>query len=79
MTSRHVCACGRDALEVVRVASEDGLLLVAVCEDCLETGDYATPGSPLADRRPLTPMASRTDDHDELPLADATSDERGAA
>ena len=78
MASRHVCACGRDALEVVRVASEDGLLLVAVCEDCLETGDYAAPGSPLAERRPLTPMASRRNDPDELPLADA-SEEPGAA
>jgi|RhiMetdeSRZDD1v2_1073273.scaffolds.fasta_scaffold148437_2 hypothetical protein len=78
-TSRHLCACGRDALEIVRVASEDGLLLVAVCEDCLETGDYAAPGSPLADRRPLTPMASRSDDPEEPPLANAESDERGAA
>jgi len=78
MASRHVCACGRDALEVVRVASEDGLLLVAVCEDCLETGDYAAPGSPLAERRPLTPMASRRNDPYELPLADA-SEEPGAA
>ena len=59
----RVCACGREAVDVLRVASEDGMLLVPVCEEC---SDSATcPAEEQLDlfgrfeRRALAAMPSR--------------------
>lgn len=81
-TARHLCACGRDAVDVLRIASEDGLLLLPVCADCIEVGD--TTGTeqrelfpPSERRRPLTSMPSRDENaQTSLPLGD---EEQGAA
>ena len=78
------CACGRAAVGVVPVASEDGLLLIAVCADCSEdptAGDLVTPAHDLP-RKPLATMASREDEGQPfLPLHDDDTDEleHGAA
>ena len=86
MTARHRCACGLDAIDEVRVASEDGLLLVPVCADCIselsdgvgvEQRDLVGPSE---HRRPLTAMPARDDDRQpRLPLSDVTDLEEGAA
>jgi hypothetical protein len=68
-----VCACGRPAVDVLRIAGEDGLLLVPVCEEC---GDSATGAAEeqldlfgRIERRPLAAMPSRDDDRQRpLPL-----------
>jgi hypothetical protein len=39
IAARDLCACGQDAIDVLRVASDDGLLLIPVCADCIEVGD----------------------------------------
>jgi hypothetical protein len=87
MSARHRCACGHDAIDVVRVASEDGLLLIPVCADCIsEVSDAA--GEEQRDlfelserRRPPTAMPARDDDRQpRLPLRDLTDvEEEGAA
>jgi hypothetical protein len=86
MTARHRCACGHDAIDEVRVASEDGLLLIPVCADCIgELSDGV--GAEQRDlfgtseyRRPLTAMPARDDDRQPtLPLSDVTDLEEGAA
>jgi hypothetical protein len=78
--SERVCACGRDAVDVLHLASEDGLLLIPVCAECAddpvagEQGDLFGPSR----RRPLTAMPPRDDDAQaSLPLDDAQ--EPGAA
>jgi hypothetical protein len=79
----RVCACGRDAIDVVSVASDDGLLLIPVCAECIE--DPAAGEQQelfrLSDRRPLAAMPPRDDPQQPLPLADLTDadEEQGAA
>jgi hypothetical protein len=81
------CACGRAAVGVVPVASEDGVLLIAVCADCSEdptageSGDLFTPVHD-APRKPLATMASREKEEQPLlPLHEDDTDEveHGAA
>ena len=81
--AESICACGREAVDVLRVASEDGLLLIPVCAECIEdpaVGEQRELFGPDS-RRPLTTMPSREDDdaQEQLPLGDASNDERGAA
>lgn len=80
------CACGRAAIEVMPIATEDGLLLVPACADCIEAGDVA--GAEQGDlwgrpqRRPLKSMRAREDDQQPpLPLGDASDidEQQGAA
>jgi hypothetical protein len=84
MAVRHLCACGRDAIDVVRVASEDGLLLIPVCAECIEdpTAGEQREFFGLSDRRPLAAMPAR-DDPQQPPLPldvpDVDEEERGAA
>jgi hypothetical protein len=87
MTVRHRCACGHDAIDEVRVATEDGLLLIPVCAECIsEVSDAAAAEQrelfgPSAPRRPLATMPERDDDRQPpLPLGDLTdAEEKGAA
>jgi hypothetical protein len=76
-----VCACGRDAIDAVRVVSEDGLLLIPVCAECVD--DPVAEQSDLFDatpRRPLSAMPARDDARQPpLPLDDATDEDRDAA
>ena len=56
-----MCSCGRDAVEVIHVASEDGVLLIPVCADC---GDDPAAGEQRElfghdPRRPLATMPPR--------------------
>ena len=82
MATRHVCRCGRDAVDVVSVAIEDDVLLLPMCAECLETGDLGEQGDlfpPRVIRRPLSAMPSRDEDvQQQLPLDDGRA-ERGAA
>jgi hypothetical protein len=76
-----LCACGRNAVEVVRVASDDGLLLVPVCAECAEdpvSGEQRelVGGS---ERRPLTAMPARGDDRQQPLALDDVDEEQGAA
>ena len=82
----QICACGRDAVEMVRVATDDGVLLVPMCADCVEIGDVGDAQGELfggaPPRRPLAAMPSREQDvQPSLPLDDeaAGDEERGAA
>lgn len=73
-----VCACGRLAADVLRVASEDGLLLVPLCEECNDAG-IGTTEEQLElyghfARRPLAVLPARDDRQPPLPL-DELSDE----
>ena len=87
MAERHLCACGRDAIDVMHVASDDGLLLIPVCAECIEVGDAA--GVEQGElfgrdpRRPLRAMPARdVDSQPQLPLGDVTDvdgRQRGAA
>ena len=78
------CACGRDATDVMHVATEDDVLLIPVCAEC---GEDPTAGEQrelfgLAEplRRPPAMMPPRDDDAQQsLPLHDATDEQRGAA
>jgi hypothetical protein len=87
MAERHLCGCGRDAIDVMHVASEDGLLLIPVCAECIEVGDGvgAEQGELFGrdQRRPLRTMPARDGDpQPQLPLDPATDDEerqQGAA
>jgi hypothetical protein len=87
MAERHLCACGRDAIDVMHVASEDGLLLIPVCAECIEVGDAAgvEQGELFGrdERRPLRAMPARdSDPQPPLPLDDVTDDDerqQGAA
>jgi hypothetical protein len=78
----RLCACGRDAIDVLRVASEDGVLLIPLCAECPEdplTGDQGELFGP-PQRRPLTAMPRRDAEiQQELPLDRAEDEERGAA
>ena len=81
MVARRLCACGRDAVDVIRVASDDGLLLVLVCAECAEDPASGEQRELFGDaqRRPLTVMPARDDDAQRgLPLEDA-DEEPGAA
>jgi hypothetical protein len=81
-TPERLCACGRDAIDVLRVASEDGVLLVPICAECAEdplSGDQGELFGP-SPRRPLAAMPSRdVDFQQELPLGGTADEERGAA
>jgi hypothetical protein len=87
MAERHLCACGRDAIDVMQVASEDGLLLIPVCAECIEVGDAAggEQGELFgrAQRRPLSAMPARDgESQPQLPLGDVTDvdgEQQGAA
>jgi hypothetical protein len=86
MTGRLRCACGHDAIDEVRVASEDGLLLIPVCADCIsEVSDAGAEQrdlfGPAERRRPLAAMPAHNDDRQpQLPLSDVTDvEEEGAA
>ncbi len=86
MVKRHICACGRNAVEVVRVATDDGVLLVPMCAECVEIGDAGGEQGelfgPSAPRRPLSAMPPRdVDPQQSLPLGDEADidEERGAA
>ena len=75
------CACGRGAVDIVPVASEDGVLLIAVCADCREdptvgeSGELVTPAHD-SPRKPLATMPSREDEGQPLlPLHDDDTDE----
>ena len=77
-----VCACGRNAIDVTPVATEDGLLLVAVCAECVDDPLCAEQHDlfpPPHGRRPLASMSARTVEQPSLPLDDANGEERGAA
>lgn len=81
MAAQPLCACGRDAVDVMRVASDDGLLLLPVCAECAEdpAGGEQRELFGRAERRPLTTMPARDDDPQQpLPLDDV-DDEQGAA
>jgi hypothetical protein len=80
----HLCDfCGRDAVDVVQLASED-VMLLTVCAECVDdpTADeqqelFGPAGVP---RRPLATMPGRDDDAQQaLPLDDSTHEKRGAA
>ena len=75
-----VCSCGREAVEVLRVASEDGLLLIPVCAECVDDPLAEQRGLfEHAQRRPLTAMPGRDNDRQlSLPLDDASDKQRGA-
>lgn len=86
MAGEPVCGCGRSAVDVVRVASEDGVLLIPVCAECTEdptAGEHAEPArSAGPPRRPPATMTARGEDSDSqqrLPLDDTFEAERGAA
>lgn len=75
MADEPVCACGRQAVDVLRVASEDGLLLVPVCEECSDSAAGAAEEQlelfgHIA-RRPLAVMPSRDDDRQPMLPLDA--------
>ena len=77
----RVCACGRDSIDVVRVASQDGVLLIPVCAECIEdptAGDQRELFERPDPRRPLTRMSARDEDpQSSLELDDDTdTDER---
>jgi hypothetical protein len=77
----RVCACGRDSIDVVRVASEDGVLLIPVCAECIEdptAADQRELFERPEPRRPLTRMSARDEDpQSSLELDDDTdTDER---
>ncbi|HXU90437.1 MAG TPA: hypothetical protein VFQ62_16405 [Methylomirabilota bacterium] len=80
-----LCGCGRQAVDVVRVVSDDDVLLVPMCADCIEIGDGGAEQSelftPAPPRRPLMAMPARDEDRrqQELPLDDVGDEERGAA
>jgi hypothetical protein len=78
-----VCACGRDAIDVVSVSSEDGVLLTPVCAECIEDPVAADQRELFApsERRPLAAMPPRDENLQQgLPLGDGADDqERGAA
>jgi hypothetical protein len=78
----RLCACGREAIDVLRVASEDGVLLIPLCAECAEdplTGEQGELFGP-PQRRPLTAMAQRAAEiQQELPLDSAADEEQGAA
>jgi hypothetical protein len=78
--SERVCACGRDAVDVLHLASEDGLLLIPVCGECADDPVAGEQGElfGLPRRRPLSSMSARGDDAQAfLPLEDV--EEPGAA
>ena len=83
--NRELCGCGWQAVDVVRVVSEDEVLLVPMCGDCIEIGDAGGEQGELfgssTPRRPLSVMPAREDDRrqHELPLDDVGDEERGAA
>jgi hypothetical protein len=78
--ARGLCACGREAVDVISVASDDGLLLVRVCAECAEdpAGGEQRELFGGFERRPLTAMPARDDLQQRLPL-DARDVEEGAA
>ena len=70
MTAPRLCACGRrPPIGVVRVASEDGLLLLPVCADCADPDAEILDLHPAEleafERRPLTAMPGREGHRDE--------------
>jgi hypothetical protein len=80
--ARHLCACGRDPVDVLCVASEDGVLLVPVCAECAEDPVVAEQREMFkpTQRRPLSAMPGRDEDRQlSLPLDDASDMQRGAA
>ena len=83
--NRELCGCGRNAVDIVRVVSDDDVLLVPMCADCIEIGDVGSEQDDLfggsAPRRPLSAMSGREEDRrqQELPLEDVSDEERGAA
>jgi hypothetical protein len=82
MAAQHLCTCGRDAIDVVSIASEDGLLLIPVCAECLD--DPVAEQRELFEptqRRPLTATPARDPEQPPLPLDDVTDfdKEQGAA
>jgi len=85
MMNAELCGCGRKAVDIVRVVSEDEVLLVPMCADCIEIGDVASEQddlfNPSAPRRPLSAMPAREEDRrqQELPLENVGDEERGAA
>lgn len=79
--SERVCACGRNAVDVVQLASEDGLLLIPVCAECADDPVAAEQGDRFSAprRRPLTAMPARADEAQaSLPLEE-DAEEPGAA
>ena len=81
MAPRHLCACGRDAVDVMPVASEDGLLLVPSCAECAEDPLSAEQRELFGrlERRPLTTMPARDDDPQQRLPVDDVDEEQGAA
>ena len=81
----RLCACGREAIDVVSVASQDGVLLIAVCAECIEdpaAGEQSELFGPSDRRRPLAAMPARDEGGQQsLPLGDLddVEEERGAA
>ena len=55
--------CSREAIDVVSVLSDDGLLLIPVCAECVsdvvEGGEQREFFGPLEQRRSLTTMPAR--------------------
>ena len=83
---RYLCGCGRDAIEAVQVASEDGVLLIPVCADCREDPTAGEQGelfgATAVARKPLATMPRRADEAQrDLPLGDLSDvdEEEGAA
>jgi hypothetical protein len=83
MAARDLCACGRDAIDVLCVASEDGALLIPVCAECADDPVVAEQREVFepTQRRPLSAMPARDDARQlSLPLDDVRDDEeQGAA
>ena len=83
--NRDLCGCGRKAVDVLRVASEDEVLFVPMCADCIEIDEVGGEQDDLfgrsAPRRPRSAMPGREEDRrqQELPLDDVGDEERGAA
>lgn len=78
----RLCACGRDAIDVLRVASEDGILMIPLCAECAEDPLNADQGELFGTslRRPLTAMPSRDAGvQQELRLDGTADEEQGAA
>jgi hypothetical protein len=79
-----LCACGRDAIDVLRVASEDGVLLIPVCAECADDPVVAEQREMFepTQRRPLSAMPARDDARQlSLPLDDVSGgdEQRSAA
>ena len=74
------CGCGRDAIDVVRIASEDGVLLMPVCSECIDDPIAEQPELFEPTRRPLRARPPRGSEPQQSSwLDDAAEDDRGAA